>query len=64
MLENASGYSAEEILGMRATDFFKGEDIIKITAAMAKVFLKGINEVEANFVTKDGKAIPYFFSVN
>lgn len=53
------GYTDEEISAMRPTDFFSGEDIQRVTETIGKVMKEGNASVEASFVTKDNKKIPY-----
>jgi PAS domain S-box-containing protein len=60
-LEEVTGYSAEEIAGMHPTDFFGEEEKQYIAERIEGVFLKGVNDAEANFITKTGKKIPYYF---
>ncbi|HKO80758.1 MAG TPA: PAS domain S-box protein, partial [Chitinophagaceae bacterium] len=59
--EQATGYSSEEIAGMHPTDFFSDKEKSYIAGRIEGVFLKGINDAEANFLTKSGKLIPYYF---
>ncbi len=53
------GYTDEEISSLKPTDFFSGEDIKRITDAIEKVIKEGYTRVEAEFITKDNKKIPY-----
>ncbi len=59
--EQATGYSAEEITGMHPTDFFDNDDKNYIAERIEGVFVKGINDAEASFLTKNGEKIPYYF---
>jgi len=59
--ETATGYSAEEIADMHPTDFFSEEQRNYIADRIEGAFLKGINDAEANFLTKSGKQVPYYF---
>jgi PAS domain S-box-containing protein len=59
--EEVTGYSATEIAGMHPTDFFEGEEKQYISERIMGVFEKGINDAEANFLTKKGEKIPYYF---
>lgn len=59
--ERATGYSSEEIAGMHPTDFFFGEEKSYIAERIEGVFIQGINDAEANFLTKSGELIPYYF---
>ena len=60
-LEIVSGYNAKEILDLHPTQFFAGEEIEYIIGRIAIVFSAGISDAEANFVTKEGNKIPYYF---
>jgi PAS domain S-box-containing protein len=53
------GYTDEEISAMRPTDFFSGEDIQRVTEAIGKVIREGNASMEAAFITKDNRKIPY-----
>lgn len=59
--EIVTGYSAEEIAGMHPVQFFPEEEKTYITERIVGVFEHGVNDAEANFVTKEGKKIPYYF---
>ncbi len=59
--EQATGYSSEEIAGMHPTDFFPDEQKSYIAGRIEGVFVKGINDAEANFLTKPGRLVPYYF---
>jgi len=56
------GYTDEEISSMKPNDFFSGEDKQRITEAIGKVMKEGKASVEASFVTKDKKKLPYEIS--
>ena len=60
--EVVTGYSAEEIARMNPLDFFKGEEKDYIAQRIQEVFAKGESDAEANFVTKNGELIPYYFT--
>ena len=60
--KKVSGYSSDELSKMYGPDFFEGTDRTLIENAMHKVFLEGVAGVEAEFITKDGKRIPYYFT--
>src|SRR3990172_8460042 len=49
-----TGYSDEEILTKKPTDFFLGKDIQNISNAIGMVLKNGTARVEAKFVTKNG----------
>ncbi len=57
-----SGYSAEEIAQMHPLDFFSGDDKRRVQERIAEVFESGQSAIEASFVSKSGRAIPYFFT--
>ncbi len=59
--EIVTGYSGREIAHMRPTDFYH-EDIREYIAnRISGVFDKGMNDAEADFFTKEGQRIPYYF---
>lgn len=59
---NVSGYTDVELASMSAADFFEGEDLERIVAAMQRVMTERRTEKEqVDFVTKDGTKIPYEF---
>jgi len=60
--EKVSGYSAEEISKMSPLDFFALEEKKEVAKRIQEVFIKEKSSVEANFVSKNGKRTPYFFS--
>ena len=60
--ENVSGYSAEEISRMSPLDFFKEPDKSLIAERIQKVFSNGEASAEGNFVSKDQRQTPYFFT--
>ncbi|HSM80389.1 MAG TPA: PAS domain S-box protein [Nodosilinea sp.] len=60
--ETVSGYSAAEIAQMHPLDFFAGDDRGRLEQRIGQVFADGESSIEAAFVTKDGTAIPYFFT--
>jgi len=59
--ERATGYPSDEIAGMHPTDFFPDEEKDYIAGRIEGVFLKGINDAEASFLTKKAEKIPYYF---
>jgi PAS domain S-box-containing protein len=61
-LETVTGYTADEVSQMRATDFFRGRDKEVITERIARAFSEGYATVEARLYTKGGATIPYFLS--
>ncbi len=60
--EMVTGYSADELSKMYGRDFFHGSDKETIGERMSEVFVDGVAEVEAEFVTKGGRVIPHYFS--
>jgi PAS domain S-box-containing protein len=60
--ERVTGYSREEILGMDPLGFFDGEDEQLIATKIGEAFAAGEATVEAELVSKDGRATPYFFT--
>jgi diguanylate cyclase (GGDEF)-like protein/PAS domain S-box-containing protein len=57
-----SGYSQDEFDRMSALDFFAGDDKNLIAGKIKETFEKGDVTAEAEFLTKSGKKIPYFFT--
>ncbi|GEM_PF-4974266 len=57
-----SGYSDEEIATMHPLDFFHAEDRALLRGRIDEVFEKGESWVEAPFLTKDNRTIPYLFT--
>lgn len=60
--ETVSGYSPAEISRMSPLDFFAPEEQATLAARISSVFERGADSVEANFRTRDGKLLPYFFT--
>ncbi|MEI9849773.1 MAG: PAS domain S-box protein [Sphingomonas sp.] len=60
--ESVTGYSAEDLLGMRSPDFFFEKDRELVASRVAEVFEKGASSVEADFRRKDGQALPHLFT--
>ncbi len=59
--ELVTGYSGEEISRMRPIDFYHEDTKAYIAEQIRGVFDKGVNDAEADFFTKEGKRIPYYF---
>jgi len=57
-----SGYTDAEITEMHPLDFFHAEDKELLRQRIDEVFEHGQSWVEAPFLTKSGKTIPYFFT--
>ena len=60
--ETVSGYSAEEVARMHPLDFFAESQKALLREKIQEVFSRGESSVEAGFLTKDGRSIPYFFT--
>ena len=60
-LEDVTGYSEGEIATMHPADFFEAKEKNYVVARIQGIFQKGINDTDANLITKDGRKIPYFF---
>ena len=60
-MEKVTGYSAEEIANMHPADFFDAKEKNYIAERIQAMFQKGINDADANLLTREGKKIPYFF---
>ena len=60
--EHVTGYSATEIAVMHPLNLFAGADQERVAARIGEVFEKGSSSVEADFVSKDGRATPYYFT--
>lgn len=61
-LEKISGYSGEEILNLNPLSFTEVQDITLLKEKIENVFASGNDFIEATFVTKEGRIIPYYFS--
>lgn len=62
VFEKVSGYSHIEVSRMKLTDFFTKESAVNIANAIQEAFRKGHVTVGEEFLTKDGRRIPMFFS--
>ncbi|HLZ82366.1 MAG TPA: PAS domain S-box protein [Caulobacteraceae bacterium] len=60
--ERVVGRTSSEVSKMNPTDFFGNEDKERVKLAIDEVFLHGSSTVEADFITKDGAKIPYYFT--
>ncbi len=60
--ETVTGYGAEEIKEIHPLDLFMEEEKEIIKSKMENVFESGNDNVEANFKTKNGELIPYYFT--
>ncbi|MGD0283469.1 MAG: PAS domain S-box protein [Dissulfurispiraceae bacterium] len=61
-MEIVSGYSAEEMGKLNPLDFFFGGDKKLVGEAIQEVFVSGASNVEAGFISKDGRRTPYYFT--
>ncbi|MBC7950037.1 MAG: PAS domain S-box protein [Chitinophagaceae bacterium] len=59
--EFATGFSASQIANMHPTEFFPEEEREYVAERIGGVFVKGVNDAEAHFLTQSGKKIPYYF---
>jgi PAS domain S-box-containing protein len=57
-----TGYSDEEMTRLSPLDLFAGADKELLRRRIAEVFSAGASTVEADFVTRDGQCIPYYFT--
>ncbi len=60
--EEVSGYSKEELMQLQAANFFDGEEKRLLANRMYTVFAAGEANAEGEFLTKNGRKIPYYFS--
>jgi PAS domain S-box-containing protein len=60
--EEVTGYSSQTITEMIPTDFFVGDDKQRIADTIAEAFSAGSAQTEADLVTRDGQAIPHYFT--
>jgi PAS domain S-box-containing protein len=60
-LNSVTGYLDSEIESMRPIDFFRNDDIARVSEAIQEAY-KGSSVIDALLVTKDGRQIPYEFS--
>lgn len=61
-LERVLGYTGEEIARISPLDLFAEADKPLLAARFQEVFDRGTSDVEADFLTKDGRSLPYFFT--
>lgn len=57
-----TGYSPQELLGKHAVEFIAPKDRERVAEQIGKVFSLGKSDVEAPFLTREGKEIPYYFN--
>ncbi len=60
--ETISQYSAQEIEEMAPLDFFREDEKGLVAQKIGAVFSEGMADVEANFLIKSGRTIPYYFN--
>jgi PAS domain S-box-containing protein len=61
-LNQITGLDNEVLSGMNATEFFAGDDVAAIAAAVEKAFATGETVVEANLRASGGRYIPHLFT--
>jgi len=61
-METLTGYSRSEIAEMGPLDLIADEYTESIRGIMEESFSRGSGDVESIVITKDGKAIPFYFS--
>jgi len=59
---SVSGCSPEQIAQSHPLDFFAGKDKRLVAQRIREVFERGESSVEADFVSRDGRVTPYFFT--
>lgn len=57
-----TGYTAEELTGKSAFDFFDSNDRERVAEAIRAALVNGSTEVEADVIFKDGTRVPHHFS--
>jgi PAS domain S-box-containing protein len=60
--EIVSEYSREEVSRMHPLQFYEGDEKDLLDKRIKAVFDEGQSEVQAHFVTRSGKRIPYYFN--
>jgi PAS domain S-box-containing protein len=60
--ERVCGYSGDEIRHMTALDFIDPRQRELVASRIADVFSRGTSSVEANFMSKDGTAKPFYLT--
>jgi len=60
-IETITGYTYDEIVGMKAIDIIAERDREHVSGVMEKTILTHYEEDESSIVTKDGIIIPFFF---
>ncbi|MBP3956413.1 PAS domain S-box protein [Gemmata sp. G18] len=60
--ETVSGYSAAEVAHMHPLDFFSDQDKALVAQRIAAVFETGEAFIEAPFLSKDGRTVPFYLT--
>lgn len=60
--EKISGYSAKQLTRMSPLDFIAAEDKDRVERAIDRVFRDGSADVQAGFLTSDGRVLPHLFT--
>lgn len=60
--EKVSGYSKNEIENLHPLELFDEDENALLKQKIENVFVKGEDNVEANFLTKSGAKMPYYFT--
>ncbi len=60
--EEVTGYSSKEMEEAHPLDFFDGDEKELLAEKIGNVFVTGEDNVEANFVSKNGSKTPYYFT--
>ncbi|MCC6463886.1 MAG: PAS domain S-box protein [Planctomycetes bacterium] len=60
--ETVTGYNSAEMGRLHPLDLFRGPDRELVASRIARVFSEGVADAEADFVSKDGRAAPYYFT--
>ncbi|HEX2952329.1 MAG TPA: PAS domain S-box protein [Armatimonadota bacterium] len=61
--EEMTGYTAAELAHKSAFDWFEGPDRDRLARALEEMNQQGYSSVEGNLITRDGKAIPFYFTI-
>ncbi|MBS1932380.1 MAG: PAS domain S-box protein [Bacteroidetes bacterium] len=60
--EKVTMYNSDEISKMHPLDFFDVDEKDYLRSRIGQVFVNGVSDAEANFLTKDNRKIPYYFT--
>jgi diguanylate cyclase (GGDEF)-like protein/PAS domain S-box-containing protein len=60
--EQTSGYSQHELAGADPSMFFAEEDQALVQSRIVEVMEKGMSSVEVDYLLKDGRRVPYYFT--